>query len=107
MIVLTPNSLMIVRIVTMQFQSDKIATFKTLFDERKEKIRQFPGCYYLELLQGENDKHIFKTYSHWESEDHLNAYRHSELFAETWKLTKAMFAAKPKAISLQRLHKLK
>lgn len=92
---------MIVRIVQLTFQEDKIEDFKSLFEARKEKIRHFDGCQALSLLQGiDKQQNVFVTYSNWESEQHLNNYRHSELFKETWVLTKAMFADKPKAISL-------
>lgn len=97
---------MIVRIVTMEFHPQNIESFKNLFELKKEKIRQFPGCQYLELLQGKNNENIFKTYSHWDSEEALDNYRHSELFAGTWKETKALFAERATAISLNRLHSL-
>lgn len=98
---------MIVRIVKMQFKPEHILDFKNLFEERKEKIRSFPGCKYLELLQGTSAKeNVFMTYSYWESEDDLENYRYSDLFKETWTLTKAMFSERAEAISCQRLHKL-
>jgi len=97
---------MIVRIVTMEFRPENIEKFKNIFETKKEKIREFPGCQYLELLQSAKEPHIFKTYSHWDSETALDAYRHSDLFAGTWKETKALFSAKAKAISLSRLHSL-
>ena len=98
---------MIVRIVQMEFKPENIESFKALFEKKKEKIRAFPGCLYLELLQGTAANNVvFSTYSHWTSEEALNAYRYSELFAETWKETKSMFAAQAKAISLTRLHQL-
>lgn len=96
---------MIVRIVKMEFEKQYIDAFKLLFEERKEKIRAFPGCQYLELLQGTEAKdNVFVTYSYWNSEDDLNAYRYSELFEETWSKTKVMFSKKPEAISYKKLH---
>jgi len=91
----------------MQFKPEEVENFKQLFEERKEKIRAFPGCLYLELLQGTaaNDK-VFFTYSYWESEEDLDNYRYSDLFAETWKLTKQMFSKKAEAISTHKLHSL-
>ncbi len=98
---------MIVRIVKMQFKPEEVDNFKQLFKERKEKIRGFPGCHYLELLQGAPaSPSTFFTYSYWASEEDLNNYRHSDLFAETWKLTKKMFSQKAEAISTQKLHSL-
>ena len=40
--------------------------FKTFFEERKEKIRDFEGCTHLELWQDMLHKNIFFTYSHWQ-----------------------------------------
>ncbi len=98
---------MIVRIVKMEFQPDKVENFKTLFENKKELIRAFPGCQHLELLQGTaaNDS-VFMTYSYWDSEEDLNNYRYSELFAATWKETKMLFSKKAEAISLHKLHEL-
>ncbi|NNE25557.1 MAG: antibiotic biosynthesis monooxygenase [Saprospiraceae bacterium] len=96
---------MIVRVVKMEFKSECIEAFKALFEERKENIRNFPGCQYLELLQGLPPKNnIFFTYSYWDSEDELNNYRYSELFKSTWDLTKKMFSQKAQAISLEKAH---
>ncbi len=98
---------MIVRIVKMEFQPDKIESFKAIFEARKKHIRAFPGCQYLELLQGNAaNKSVFMTYSYWDSEEDLNNYRYSELFAETWKETKILFSKKAEAISLSKLHSL-
>lgn len=98
---------MIVRIVKMEFRDDAIDDFKKLFEERKAKIRGFEGCEYLELLQGTGAlKNIFYTYSYWQDEASLEKYRYSDLFAETWKLTKAGFSKRAEAISCTKLHKL-
>lgn len=90
---------MIVRIVKMSFEKDKIDVFKSFFETVKHKIRNFDGCLHLELLQDKaNPSHIF-TCSHWESEEALNNYRHSDLFQPTWAKTKALFNDKPEAWS--------
>ena len=36
----------------------------------------------------------------WENEEALNAYRHSDFFAHTWKRTKALFAERAEAWSV-------
>lgn len=98
---------MIVRIVKMEFLPEHVEDFKRLFENKKNKIRNFPGCQYLELLQGMDAKNnVFMTYSYWDSEDDLNNYRYSELFLETWTATKKMFSKKAEAISTQKLHNL-
>ena len=98
---------MIVRIVEMHFKPEHVEDFKLLFEKKIEKIRSFPGCLYLELLQGTiADTTTLSTYSHWESAQALEDYRYSDLFAETWKETKSLFSARAKAQSYERLHKL-
>ena len=84
----------------MQFRPEETETFLGLFDSVKSKIRNFPGCSYLKLMRDHNDPAVFVTYSKWESQAHLDAYRYSELFKATWKDTKALFADKPIAFSL-------
>jgi hypothetical protein len=93
---------MIIRIVKMTFRPEEVENFKKLFDSRKRLIRGFDGCHHLELWQDEHNKHVFFTYSHWESEDYLNGYRFSELFKDVWSKTKALLDAKPEAWSVVR-----
>jgi len=85
----------------MKFQPEGVDSFTTLFDGVKSQIRNFPGCTYLKLMRDHNDPNIFVTYSKWESQQDLDAYRQSELFGTTWKKTKALFADKPVAFSLE------
>jgi quinol monooxygenase YgiN len=92
---------MIVRIVKMEFQEDKVTDFLHLFEERKERIRHFEGCNHLELWRQSGKSNIFFTYSHWNAESDLNHYRFSDFFKETWQLTKAMFATKAEAWSVE------
>lgn len=94
---------MIIRIVQMSFRQDEVKNFLFLFDERKEMIRSFEGCNHLELWQDAKNDNVFFTYSIWDSEDHLNHYRFSELFKDTWAKTKALFNAKPKAWSVNKV----
>lgn len=93
---------MLIRVVRMTFRPEERNNFLELFDQKKEKIRHFEGCSHLELLEDYNDPNVFSTYSYWQDEVALNAYRHSELFAEVWANTKSKFAAKPVAFSLKK-----
>lgn len=92
---------MIVRVVKMHFRTEEIENFKELFDRKKEHIRGFEGCHYLELWQDVHSPEIFFTYSHWTGVDRLEAYRNSDLFNEVWSKTKVLFAAKPEAWSVE------
>ena len=84
----------------MTFRENVVNDFLSLFEERKDLIRNFDGCNHLELWQDAHNPCVFFTYSKWLSEQHLDHYRFSELFKDTWTKTKALFAAKPAAWSV-------
>jgi len=90
---------MLIRIVKMTFQKDKIEDFIKIFEENKEAIRKQAGCQHLELWQDQSHPHIFSTYSLWQNEEYLNQYRHSETFGKVWPATKQLFAEKAVASS--------
>lgn len=90
---------MIVRVVRMTFQEDKLPDFHTIFNNSKHQIRAFPGNRHLQLLRDPDHPTVRMTYSLWESVDALEAYRRSDLFRETWAATKLLFAEKPVAFS--------
>ncbi len=83
----------------MQFRPECTEQFKAIFRERQDRIRSFDGCFQVVLWQDAQDNCVFYTYSHWESVAHLDRYRFSDFFKETWTLTKALFAAKAQAFS--------
>ncbi|MDP1800521.1 MAG: antibiotic biosynthesis monooxygenase family protein [Bacteroidota bacterium] len=91
---------MIKRIVKMSFKTENIESFKTIFENNWQKIKGFDGCNSVELLQDINNPSIFFTYSFWQSEEHLNKYRNSDLFNTVWGATKILFNAKPEAWSV-------
>jgi quinol monooxygenase YgiN len=91
---------MIVRIVKMTFQQDKVADFIHIFNSRKQTIQDFQGCRHLELLQDAAHANIFFTYSKWDSTAALDHYRYSAFFKDTWAKTKALFSERAEAWSL-------
>ena len=94
---------MLTRIVKMSFHEENIPKFLENFNLMQHKIRNAKGNRYLLLYQDQNDKSIFFTYSHWESEQDLNNYRDSELFFGVWSFTKKLFNEKPEAWSLNEI----
>ncbi|WGK64093.1 putative quinol monooxygenase [Croceiramulus getboli] len=98
---------MIVRIVKMEFHESELDRFREIFEANKAQIRSFPGCEFLELYQGTDNPCIFFTYSYWETEAHLNAYRESAFFKDLWPKTKALFSQKPQAWSVNKIVSLK
>lgn len=91
---------MITRIVKMTFIPEKVDDFLKVFHESASLIRNYPGCIQMQLLNDIHQPNVYYTYSHWESEEHLNHYRNSTLFREIWSKTKINFAEKAVATSL-------
>ena len=91
---------MFTRIVKMSFHEENIPKFLENFDSIKEKIRNAHGNRFLTLYQDKNNKNIFFTYSHWETEQDLENYRNSALFDTVWTFTKKLFNQKPEAWSV-------
>ncbi|MCH2490703.1 MAG: antibiotic biosynthesis monooxygenase [Flavobacteriales bacterium] len=94
---------MFTRIVKMEFQEAKVSTFLDNFETVKSKIRNFPGCEFLELYRDKNNRAIFFTYSRWKEEQDLENYRNSDLFKGVWATTKPMFKSKAQAWSVDTL----
>jgi heme-degrading monooxygenase HmoA len=92
---------MITRIVKLTIQQEKAAEFIALFNDSKSRIKNSPGCKHIELLSDIHQPNVFFTHSRWDSEEHLNCYRDSDLFKNIWPRTKILFADKPEAWSLQ------
>lgn len=80
---------------------EKVKDFVELFKATRKKIEGFEGCKGVQLLNDIKSTNIFFTYSHWDSEEHLENYRNSELFKDTWAKTKVLFNNKPEAWSVK------
>jgi quinol monooxygenase YgiN len=97
---------MVIRIVKMTFYSEKVEEFLIFLEKNKYQIRNFPGCLMVEILQKIDKPNVIMTHSHWESEQHLENYRNSDLFNFVWSNTKIHFEDKPEAFSMLSLDKL-
>ncbi len=87
----------------MTFKPELTSEFVSLFNSKRELIAAVEGCTHVELLQDATNPNIFFTYSLWENESYIEAYRHSELFKSVWAKTKILFDDKPEAWSLKSL----
>lgn len=93
---------MIIRIVKLTLQADKIDAFLVHFDQFKTAIRAAEGCQLLEVYQDKNNPAVFFTYSYWQEERYLDVYRKSETFGQVWPYAKSLFAAPAEAWSVER-----
>jgi len=93
---------MIKRIVKLSFREDAVQEFVAeVFEHSKERIRAVEGCQHMELLRHKTRPNVLFTLSIWDDETALEAYRASALFAETWAKTKALFAEKAEAWTVE------
>lgn len=95
--------MIMLRIVKMVFKEGKEDEFLEVFRRSAPKIRQRKGCESLQLLRDKDKPNIFFTYSQWNLEKDLEAYRNSELFASTWKKVKPLFEQRAEAWSVNLL----
>jgi quinol monooxygenase YgiN len=89
----------IVRLVCMKIQPEKLAEFRRIYEEACDRIRTFPGCAFLQLLADTDGECNLYTISHWRSAADLEAYRHSAFFKGVWERLKPLFRDKPWAQS--------
>jgi quinol monooxygenase YgiN len=92
---------MVKRIVKLTFRAELVPDFMAIFEESKAKIRAFDGNLHLELLRDIAQPNVLFTLSFWENEQALASYRQSELFKATWARTKALFAEKAVAWTVE------
>tara|TARA_R110001583_G_scaffold412_4_gene3877 strand:+ start:21157 stop:21453 length:297 start_codon:yes stop_codon:yes gene_type:complete len=97
---------MLIRIVKLSFEARNIDTFLENFNINKKNIRNFEGCRLLQLLRDKKNPNIYFSYSYWETEEHLENYRNSELFKSVWAKTKILFNNKPEAWSVDTVESL-
>ena len=94
---------MIIRIVKLTFQPDKVNKFVKLFTEERKKIVQFDGCKKVELWKDADSDNIFFTYSEWNNKESLEKYRSSSFFKSTWTRAKMFFADKAQAWTVNQI----
>lgn len=97
---------MFVRIVKLTFEPSAVEEFTEVFEKNKAQIRSTPGCSFLELYREKDQRNVFFTYSYWDSEKHLEAYRKSDFFREIWSGIKTRFSERPEAWSVEKLQRL-
>lgn len=96
----------IIRLVKLTFKKEYIDSFLSELNKRKEIIRNFEGCQFLEIWQDKKNPCIVFSHSYWDNEAALNKYRDSDFFKDTWAFTKVKFDDKPQAWTLNCLHRM-
>jgi quinol monooxygenase YgiN len=83
----------------MTLSAESVDSFLEQFEASAPQIRDFPGCYHLELWRDADTPTVYTTYSHWDNRAALDRYRNSTLFTSTWASVKPLFSAPPEAHS--------
>lgn len=92
-----------IRIVKLTFKPEHFQDFLEFIEPYRLKINEVEGCHGVQFLSDMSNPHIFFTYSQWDNEESLDAYRQSELFQHVWTTVKQWFGDKPEAWSLNNL----
>ena len=87
------------RIVKLSISSSKHLSFEQFFGENKKIILSFKGCKHVELLKSSGD--VYFTYSIWDDETSLNAYRNSIPFEKNLDQNKTFFFLKTRSMELR------
>lgn len=94
---------MILRLVKLDLIEGKDKTFIEIFKESKPFIESMKGCLGVKLKKDINNPGVYFTYSFWESENDLNAYRNTQKFKQIWGRTKLLFQNKAEAWSIEEI----
>jgi quinol monooxygenase YgiN len=95
---------MITRIVMLNFQPDRVDEFLEIFNQNKQVLAKSDGCIRLEIFKSTGHTDTYVTISNWQSEEHLEMYRQSELFKEIWSKVKPFFNNKAQVWTLNTLN---
>jgi (4S)-4-hydroxy-5-phosphonooxypentane-2,3-dione isomerase len=90
---------MMIRLVKMTVPPGRAEEFERLYATVRERVLSAPGCRKLELYRDLRDSGIFFTWSLWDDEPALEAYRKSEIYRSVWPKLKAFFSSKAEAWS--------
>ena len=80
---------MVIRIVSLKCKPEDVDAFRLVLRNSFPRVRQFPGCLALQIVNDIADPTSFFTLSTWRDVDALEAYRTSPLFEQVWPRIKA------------------
>lgn len=94
---------MLIRLVRMQFRPQDVATFLALYEHVEPIIAAQPGCRSVQLVRQIDDPAAFATWSVWDDQIALDAYRRSDFFRGFWPEVRALFRAPAEAVSFEQV----
>ena len=94
---------MLIRLVRMYFRPDEVERFLTMYEQTRPIIASQPGCRSVQLVRQIDDPAAFATWSIWDDQAALDAYRRSEFFRSFWPEVRALFRAPAEAVSFEQI----
>ena len=94
---------MVIRIVSLKCKPEDIDAFRLLLHKSSPRVRQFPGCLSLQIVNDITDPTGFFTISAWRDVDALEAYRTSPLFEQVWPRIKAFLREPARASTCEEI----
>ncbi|GAC1538696.1 MAG: hypothetical protein NVS2B7_09880 [Herpetosiphon sp.] len=88
---------MITRLVEMEIKPEAVQEFLGLYRSVRREIQSQPGCMQVLLVQAIDRPNQFATWSSWEDEAGLEAYRRSSFFRGFWPSVRALFSSPARA----------
>ena len=89
----------------MDLKPGRKEMFMAIFDQVRTSIETQPGCLGLEIWESMHEhQYSIWTISSWQSVQHLDQYRESELFRKTWTQVKPLFSSKAQAWTLSSIN---
>ena len=85
----------------MEINESDIDSYMALVQSVLDRIKNFKGCQSVNIFNDKDVPNRFFSYSTWESEEHLDAYRDSELFKITWSELKTFFKSPAQAWTVE------
>lgn len=95
---------MVLRFVRMRFRPEEVEQFVALYEGAYPLIAGQPGCRSVQLIRELDDPAAFATWSVWDDEAALDAYRASPFFRRFWPEVRALFRAPAEAVSFEQIH---
>ncbi|MBI2844955.1 MAG: antibiotic biosynthesis monooxygenase [Chloroflexi bacterium] len=92
---------MIVRLVSLKVDKERIEEFRKHFEGIYEDIKAHQGCLYLQLVRDLEGLGEYFTISVWESLEALENYRNGPFFKDTWPKVKTFLREKAWAQSFE------
>lgn len=90
----------ILRLVRLTFKPENVEIFLDFFSKTRSSILAFEGCLELQHYRDREQPNVVYTLSRWASPEHLEKYRQSDFFKNTWEQVSRWFDDKPQAFTL-------